>query len=86
MQVLTTKCPYCQHQVDSTIEHLDGSVVCPSCNKPFAMEMPTAVVTSVKEVDEKATGELPMATEPEERTLVQAHPAVFRHVLSPRSL
>ena len=78
MQVLTTKCPYCHHEVDSTIEHLDGPVVCPSCNKPFAMEMPTAVVTTVHQVDEKTVDRNRMAVEPEERTLLKVHPVVFR--------
>ncbi|PHQ32113.1 PH domain-containing protein [Rhodopirellula bahusiensis] len=78
MQVLTTQCPYCQREVDSTIEHLDGPVVCPSCQKPFEMEMPTAVVTSVHEVEEEAARESKMASEPAERTLVDVHPVVFR--------
>ncbi|KLU05253.1 putative transmembrane protein [Rhodopirellula islandica] len=78
MQVLTTQCPYCHHEVDSTIEHLDGPVLCPSCEKPFEMEMPTAVVTAVHEVDEKTARENRMASEPEERTLVEVHPVVFR--------
>ncbi|EGF24055.1 PH domain-containing protein [Rhodopirellula baltica] len=78
MQVLTAQCPYCQHEVDSTIEHLDGPVVCPSCEKPFEMEMPTAVVTSVHEMDEKTARHTKMASEPAERTLVEVHPVVFR--------
>lgn len=78
MQVLTTKCPYCHHEVDCTSEQLDGPVICPSCNKPFEMEMPTAVVTSVHQVDEKSADKNRMAGEPEERTLVKVHPVVFR--------
>lgn len=78
MQVLTAQCPYCQHEVDSTIEHLDGPVVCPSCEKPFEIEMPTAVVTSVHEIDEKTARHTKMASEPAERTLVEVHPVVFR--------
>lgn len=78
MQVLTTKCPYCQHEVDSTIEHLDGPVVCPGCKKPFEMEMPTAVVTSVHEVDEKTADANRMVVEQEERNLIEVHPVVFR--------
>ncbi|EKK00777.1 membrane protein containing DUF304, prokaryotic transmembrane adjacent region [Rhodopirellula baltica SH28] len=78
MQVLTAQCPYCQHEVDSTIEHLDGPVVCPSCEKPFEMEMPTAVVTSVHEIDGKTARHTKMASEPAERTLVEVHPVVFR--------
>ncbi|MFG0267026.1 MAG: PH domain-containing protein [Rhodopirellula sp. JB055] len=78
MQVLTTQCPYCHQEVDSTIEHLDGPVLCPSCEKPFEMEMPTAVVTSVHEVDEKTAHEKRLASEPNERTLVEVHPVVFR--------
>ncbi len=78
MQVLTTKCPYCQQEVDSTIEHLDGPVVCPGCKKPFEMEMPTAVVTSVHEVDEKTADANRMVVEQEERNLITVHPVVFR--------
>ncbi len=78
MQVLTTKCPYCQHEVDSTIDHLDGPVVCPSCKKPFEIEMPTVVVTSVHDVDEKKANKDRMTTEPDERTLAKVHPVVFR--------
>jgi len=78
MQVLTTTCPYCQHEVDSTIEHLDGPVVCPACKKPFEMEMPTAVVTSVHEVDEEIINQERMATKRDERTLANVHPVVFR--------
>jgi len=78
MQVLTTKCPYCQHEVDSTIDHLAGPVICPGCKKPFEIKMPTAVVTSVHEVDEKNANKKRMATEPEERTLAKVHPVVFR--------
>ncbi len=78
MQVLTTQCPYCAHEVDSTIEHLDGPVVCPECNKPFEMQMPTAVVKSVREIDDRSASERPMASKPEERTLATVHPVVFR--------
>ena len=78
MQVLTTHCPFCDHEVNSTLEHLDGPVVCPECNKPFEMEMPTAVVTSVQDVDEKSASKKRLAAEPDERTLVEVHPVVFR--------
>jgi hypothetical protein len=78
MQVLTTKCPYCHHEVDCTTEQIDGPVTCPSCNKPFEMEMPTAVVTSVHQVDEKTADKNRMAVEPQEHTLVKVHPVVFR--------
>ncbi len=78
MQVLTTQCPYCQQEVDSTIEHLDGPVVCPNCKKPFEMAMPTAVVKSVREVSESAADKDRLAVEPEERTLVKVHPVVLR--------
>jgi len=78
MQVLTTTCPYCQHEVDSTIDHIGGPVICPGCNKPFEIKMPTAVVTSVHEVDEKRANKERMAIEPEERTLATVHPVVFR--------
>lgn len=78
MQVLTTKCPHCQSEVDSTIEHLDIPIFCPKCHKPFEMEMPRAVVTSVHEVDQKRTNDERMAEDREERTLAKIHPVVFR--------
>ncbi len=78
MQVLTAKCPYCKHEVDSTIDHLQGPVVCPSCNKPFEIRMPTAIVTSVHEVDANKANSNRMATEPEERILARVNPVVFR--------
>ncbi|QDV40929.1 Bacterial membrane flanked domain protein [Stieleria neptunia] len=78
MQVLSTTCPYCNHDVDSTIEHLDGPVVCPECHKPFELEMPTAVVTSVENIDGESVGKHRLAAEPEERTLGTVHPVVFR--------
>lgn len=40
--------------------------------------MPTAVVTSVHQIDEKAADQDRMAVEQEERTLVKVHPVVFR--------
>ncbi len=77
MQVLTAQCPYCQQEVDTTIEHLDGPVVCPSCSKPFEIQMPTATVTSVRKV-EKSPAENRLAAGPEERVLAKVHPVVFR--------
>ncbi|TWU24820.1 Bacterial membrane flanked domain protein [Novipirellula galeiformis] len=77
MQVLTLKCPNCKHEVDTTIEHLDGPLVCPSCEKPFEVEMPTAVVSSVREVESKPR-ETRSTSELGERTLVKVHPVVFR--------
>lgn len=78
MQVLSTTCPYCSHDVASTIEHLDSPIVCPECNKPFEMEMPTAVVTSVREVDDRSVSNQHLAGDPRERTLAKVHPVVFR--------
>ena len=78
MQVFTTKCPYCQHEVDSTIDQLGGPVVCPGCKKPFEIKMPTAVVTSVNDVDDHKAPTERMATEPDEQTLAKVHPVVFR--------
>lgn len=79
MQVLSTQCPYCQHEVDTTIEHLDGPVVCPACHKPFEMQMPTATVSAVHEIeDEEAAGLSAMAEDPAERTLMRVHPVVLR--------
>jgi len=53
-------------------------VVCPGCKKPFEIKMPTAVVTSVQEVDEKKANKERMDTEPDERTLAKVHPVAFR--------
>jgi len=78
MQVLTATCPYCENHVDSTIDHLDGPIVCPNCEKPFEMEMPTAVVTSVAEVENSQENNQQLAGEPDERTLAKVHPVVFR--------
>lgn len=78
MQVFTTPCPYCHHEVDSTIENLDKPVFCPGCKKPFQVEIPTAVVTSIHQVDEKLADTNRTAVEPEELTLVEVHPVVFR--------
>jgi len=78
MQILTSNCPYCRNEVDSTIEHIDGPIICPTCHKPFELEMPTAVVTSVHDVDENTTDRNTLAVEPQERTLVKVHPVVFR--------
>lgn len=60
------------------IEHIEGPVVCPACNKPFEIEMPTAVVTSVHEVNESTVDKHRMAIEPQERSLLNVHPVVFR--------
>jgi hypothetical protein len=78
MQVLTANCPYCQHEVDSTIEKLDGPIICPACHKPFEMEIPTAAVTSVHQVDERSIDKDRMAVGSQERVLVKVHPVVFR--------
>lgn len=78
MQVLTANCPYCQHEVDSTIENLDGPIICPACHKPFEMAIPTAAVMSVHQVDERAIDKDRMAVESQERVLVKVHPVVFR--------
>ncbi len=77
MQLLTAKCPYCGRDVETTIDHTAEPIVCPKCEKPFEMEIPSAVVTSVREVDVVKT-EDHIASQPEERTLLQVHPVVFR--------
>ncbi|MEZ6128580.1 MAG: PH domain-containing protein [Planctomycetaceae bacterium] len=78
MQVLTTTCPYCKQEVDSTVEHLDGPVECPHCNRPFDMEIPKAVVQSVRTVDETSVNQEKMAAQPAERVLAKVHPVAFR--------
>lgn len=78
MQVLTTRCPYCKQDVDTTIDHLDGPVVCPACHKPFEMRMPTATVSAVHDVEDDESNHSRMAGEPDERTLLSVHPVVFR--------
>jgi hypothetical protein len=77
MQLLTAQCPYCGRDVETTIEHIAGPIVCPSCEKPFEMEMPTTKVTSVREVDDANTSKK-LATEPAERILFRVHPVLFR--------
>ncbi len=79
MQLLKANCPFCGNEVETTLEHVGEPIVCPSCEKPFEMEIPTAEVTSVREVSEsEAAGMKDIADEPEERTLYEVHPAVFR--------
>ncbi len=78
MQVLTTQCPYCAQEVDTTIDQLGIPVVCPACNKPFEMEMPSAVVTSVHEVDENSPDNPHMAVPKGERDLAVVHPVILR--------
>lgn len=41
-------------EADTTIEHLDGPVICRKCEKPLELEMPTAIVTSAAEVAQDA--------------------------------
>jgi hypothetical protein len=77
MQLLTAKCPYCGRDVETTIDHTSEPIVCPKCEKPFEMEIPSAVVTSVREVDVVKT-EDHVAGQPDERTLFRVHPVVFR--------
>ena len=78
MQVLTMNCPYCKRKVDGTIDQSGGPIVCPHCDKPFEMEIPTAVVTAVHERDFDASNDHRLAHEPDERTLARIHPVVFR--------
>ncbi|QDV23233.1 PH domain-containing protein [Aureliella helgolandensis] len=77
MQLLTAQCPYCGRDVETTIAHTAEPIICPKCEKPFEMEIPTAEVTSVREVEADETQKI-IATEPEERTLFRVHPVVFR--------
>ncbi|MCA9012816.1 MAG: hypothetical protein KDB01_23855 [Planctomycetaceae bacterium] len=77
MQLLTAQCPYCGRDVETTIEHIAGPIVCPNCEKPFEMEMPTTKVTSVREVDDGNNSQK-LATEPAERVLFKVHPVLFR--------
>ena len=78
MQLLTSKCPYCGNQVETAIENIDGPVVCTSCAKPFAMQMPTATVTAVREVSQTSVDDRNLASKPNEQTLLTIHPVVFR--------
>ncbi|MEO8269770.1 MAG: PH domain-containing protein [Aureliella sp.] len=77
MQLLTAKCPYCGRDVETTIDHTAEPIICPKCARPFEMEIPSAKVTSVREV-ETIRSEDHIATEPAERTLFRVHPVVFR--------
>lgn len=78
MQLLRAKCPYCNHVVETTIEHVAGPVVCPNCERPFELEMPTATVSTVREVDESSVEVDRLAGDPAERTLIAVHPVIFR--------
>ncbi len=49
----------------------------PQFEKPFEMEVPSAKVTSAREVDAVKVVD-PIATSPAERTLMRVHPVVFR--------
>ena len=77
MQLLTAQCPYCKKDVETTIEHIAGPIVCPTCDKPFEMEIPTTKVTSVREVADTDDSKR-LATEPVEVTLLKVHPVLFR--------
>lgn len=77
MQLLIAQCPYCGQEVETTIERIDGPIVCPKCEKPFEMEIPTTKVTSVREVQD-ASNSSHLASEPVERTLFKVHPVLFR--------
>jgi len=77
MQLLTAKCPYCGRDVETTIDHTAEPIVCPKCQKPFEMEIPSAEVTSVREVEVVKTQDH-IATKPKEHTLHRVHPVVFR--------
>lgn len=79
MQVLASKCPYCGHSVETTVDHLEERIVCPSCHKPFEMEVPRVSVTSVREIDgDRETISRDFASEQGEQTLLKAHPVIFR--------
>lgn len=77
MQLLTAQCPYCGRDVETTIDHTEEPIVCPSCKKPFEMEIPSVEVTSVRTADGVGDA-IHIATEPEERILKRVHPVVFR--------
>lgn len=79
MQVLSSKCPYCGHAVETTLDHLDERIVCPSCHQPFEMEVPRVSVTSVREIDsQRQVSGSGLAAEQGEQTLMKVHPVVFR--------
>lgn len=82
MQLLVSKCPYCAHPVETTLDHVSEPILCTNCQRPFEMEIPTVEVTSVREVEGDFVDEGSIASEPKERTIEVAHPAVFRaHLL-----
>lgn len=79
MQVLSSKCPYCGHTVETTVDHLEERIVCPACDKPFEMEVPRVSVTSVREVDgDRESSRGGLASEMGEEVLLKVHPVVFR--------
>lgn len=79
MRLLMTKCPYCQSSVETTMERLEEPIECPTCHKPFEMEMPTVAVTEVRDIPEEEARESGLvAEETGETTLITTHPALFR--------
>lgn len=79
MRLLTANCPYCHEPVESSVDHINEPIECPSCGKPFEMEIPTAAVSGVREVDaEKVIGSDAIAELPAEQLLLKRHPATFR--------
>jgi hypothetical protein len=61
------------------MERIEEPIECPTCGKPFEMEMPTVEVTGVREVEKPAAlDDRTIALETPETTLVKTHPAIFR--------
>jgi hypothetical protein len=77
MQLLSTRCPYCRSDVETTLDQAASPVTCPSCGKPFDVKIPVSAVTAVREVDDVADSQH-LASEPHERLLHKVHPVVFR--------
>jgi len=77
MQLLSATCPYCGGDVETTRNHIGEIVNCPNCKKPLEMEIPTADVTSVREVATADDSEK-LVSEPSETILHTVHPVVFR--------
>src|SRR4029079_4308797 len=79
MRLLTANCPYCHETVESSVDHVHEPIECPSCGKPFEMEIPTAAVNGVREVGaEQAITSEGVADPPAEQLLIKTHPATFR--------
>ncbi len=92
-QLLTYRCPHCEHAIDVDPALAEKTVTCsnPECNKPFQLEVPVAKPAPVLIVPPDLDGRPPREPEPvraaepppapapsEERELLTVKPLMFR--------